>query len=71
MIAFLYNYSRHRTPRRDPLSQWGQSSIHHFPERHRLLKFSLQNEPGTEAFEPFLAARNRIQISTGLINASL
>ena len=42
-----------------------------FPGASPLVKMSFQDEPGIEAFEPFLAARNRIQISTGLINASL
>ena len=35
---YLCQYSCHNKQGKDSLSRWGQSSIHHFPERHRLLK---------------------------------
>ena len=35
---YLCQYSCHNKQGKDFLSQWGQSSIHHFPEPHRLLK---------------------------------
>ena len=35
---YLCQYSCHNKQGKDSLSQWGQSSIHHFPESHRLLK---------------------------------
>ena len=35
---YLCQYSCHNKQGKDFLSQWGQSSIHHFPQRHRLLK---------------------------------
>ena len=35
---YLCQYSCHNKQGKDFLRQWGQSSIHHFPERHRLLK---------------------------------
>ena len=52
---YLCQYSCHNKRGKDFLSQWGQSSIHHFPWASPLVEMSLQDEPGIEAFEPFLA----------------